>query len=193
MENPPLIPPMETIAMGNSIHEEPTLPFSEIYNLLTDFHQTNGSLSLPLSHPTTLRIIDILTSLQFEELASHRWECQFDALKEYKQNHGNCAVETLTGNSSQEYDGTFREWVALQRECYKAYEEQSANLSASWVTEQQRQDKPHTKSLTTDRYLKLKNVGLTVNKWEKRLLELRQYKGEMGHCDVPIDHPGVSF
>eukprot|EP00804_Cyclotella_cryptica_P001451 CCRYP_003693-RB/>CCRYP_003693-RB protein AED:0.07 eAED:0.07 QI:443/1/1/1/1/1/5/555/509 len=190
MENPPLLPPMEIHAIGASIPEEPSLSFSEIYNLLTAFHQATGSLTLPLSHPTTLRIIDILTALQFEELANHRWECQFAALKEYKQRHGNCVVETLTGNSTHDYDETFTEWVALQRECYRAYEEQSASHAASWPTEQQGLEKLHGKSLTNDRYLKLKNVGLTVNKWEKRLLELRQYQAEVGHCDVPIDHPG---
>ena len=46
--------------------------------------------------------------------------------------------------------------------------------------------------ISKERYLRLKELGLMVNKWEKRLLELQQYKMEMGHVDVPIDHPGVS-
>eukprot|EP00956_Cyclotella_meneghiniana_P045586 scaffold375581_cov96-Cyclotella_meneghiniana.AAC.1 len=44
--------------------------------------------------------------------------------------------------------------------------------------------------ISKERYLRLKELGLMVNKWEKRLLELQQYKMEMGHVDVPIDHPG---
>mmetsp|Transcript_11323 Transcript_11323/g.24134 ORF Transcript_11323/g.24134 Transcript_11323/m.24134 type:complete len:158 (+) Transcript_11323:574-1047(+) len=45
--------------------------------------------------------------------------------------------------------------------------------------------------LTPERFEKLRDVGLTINKWEKRLEELRAYKLAHGHCDVPIDHPGL--
>ena len=56
---------------------------------------------------------------------------------------------------------------------------------------EQVEDGERIPSLSTERYLKLKNVGLTVNKWEKRLMELRRHKMETGHCDVAIDYPGV--
>lgn len=43
--------------------------------------------------------------------------------------------------------------------------------------------------MTAERYEKLKNIGITINRWEKRLVELKSYRAEFGHCDVPIDHP----
>lgn len=187
--NPPAIPPL-----APTENTEATLPFSEIYNLLTHHHQTTGSLNLPPSHPTTLRIIDILSSLQFEKLMDERWESQFGKLKAYKSTHGNCAVETM----SQQEGGTanFSQWIGLQRDCYRGYEEgQSASHS---LGDQASKDplgiRPIEKTgekrpcLSTERYLKLKNVGLTVNKWEKRLVELRQFKADVGHCECAVQY-----
>jgi hypothetical protein len=51
---------------------------------------------------------------------------------------------------------------------------------------------PSPTHLTPMRYARLKNAGVAMNKWEKRLLELRQFYAEKGHCNVPIDYPEVS-
>jgi hypothetical protein len=178
MENPPPFPAAE-----------PTLPFTEIYALLTSFHQSTGSLNIPITHPTTQKIMDLLSSLGMEEIMSDRWETNFKRLRTYKSKQGNCAVETVaesTGNASQDSEiEDLKEWTVLQRECYRNYE------ALGGASLEQRGER--VPSLSMERYLKLKNVGLTVNKWEKRLVELRKFKLERGHCDVPIDHPGVSL
>lgn len=176
MDNPPPFPAAE-----------PTLPFTEIYSLLTSFHQSNGSLNLPLTHPTTQKIMDLLSSLGTEELMSDRWETNFNRLRTYKSKQGNCAIEIVTESTEDSEIEDLKEWTVLQRECYRNYE---ALGGATSLLEQRGERVP---GLSVERYLKLKNVGLTVNKWEKRLLELRQFKLERGHCDVPVDHPGVSF
>ena len=76
----------------------------------------------------------------------------------------------------------------LQRECYRNYERQHPQPQ-----EEQRNDEQRLPNVTTERYFKLKNVGLTVNRWERRWMELKRHKLERGHCDVPIDYPGVSL
>jgi hypothetical protein len=152
---------------------EPTIPFTEIYSLLTTHLHSTGSLNLPPSHPTALQIMDHLTSLCLDRSMAERWDENFHKLRNHKSTHGNCVVEN---------DEDLKEWTALQTECYRNYE------TSSTVHEGERMV-----NLSRERYLKLKNVGLTVNKWERRLMELRQHKLEMGHCDVPIDYPGVGL
>jgi len=61
--------------------------------------------------------------------------------------------------------------VRDQREYYKLYE--------------QNQPSPFSAS----RFQQLQSLGLTINRWEKRLEELRLFKERHGHCDVPLDHP----
>jgi hypothetical protein len=107
-----------------------------------------------------------------------RWESQFGKLKAYKSTHGNCAVETM----SQQEGGTanFSQWIGLQRDCYRGYEEgQSASHS---LGDQASKDplgiRPIEKTgekrpcLSTERYLKLKNVGLT----------------DVGHCECAVQY-----
>ena len=110
-----------------------------------------------------MRIIDSITDTTLESLATKRWEDQLLALTSYKQRYGTCDVPLN--------HPTLGTWAAEQRNQYRAYEQQLPT------------------PLTAERYEKLKNIGITINRWEKRLVELKAYRAEHGHCDVPIDHP----
>eukprot|EP00984_Skeletonema_dohrnii_P009670 scaffold3705_cov107-Skeletonema_dohrnii-CCMP3373.AAC.1 len=125
--------------------------------------ENNGSLAIPSSHPALMRIIDSITDTTLESLANKRWEDQLLALTSYKQRYGTCDVPLN--------HPTLGTWAAEQRNQYRAYEQQLPT------------------PLTAERYEKLKNIGITINRWEKRLVELKAYRAEHGHCDVPIDHP----
>eukprot|EP00574_Skeletonema_japonicum_P006645 CAMPEP_0201713680 /NCGR_PEP_ID=MMETSP0593-20130828/430_1 /ASSEMBLY_ACC=CAM_ASM_000672 /TAXON_ID=267983 /ORGANISM="Skeletonema japonicum, Strain CCMP2506" /LENGTH=508 /DNA_ID=CAMNT_0048202857 /DNA_START=84 /DNA_END=1610 /DNA_ORIENTATION=- len=131
--------------------------------LLSWQSENNGSLAIPSSHPTLVRIMDSITNTTLEALTAKRWEDQLLALTAYKQRYGTCAVPPN--------HPTLGAWTAEQRNQYRAYEQHLPNC------------------LTQERYEKLKNVGITVNRWEKRLVELKAFRAEHGHCDVPIDHP----
>jgi len=110
-----------------------------------------------------MRIIDSITNTGLESLVTKRWEDQLLALSTYKKRFGTCDVPL---NHS-----TLGTWADEQRNQYRAYEQKLPN------------------TLTVERYEKLKNIGITINRWEKRLVELKAYRLEHGHCDVPIDHP----
>jgi hypothetical protein len=45
--------------------------------------------------------------------------------------------------------------------------------------------------LTPERFDRLRYVGVAMNKWEMRLMELKRYYEERGNCEVPIQYPGV--
>ena len=171
-ENPPFVPPTSS---------EPTLPFSRIFHLLASYYQTHNSLDLPLMHPTTQSILSILSSLGIQELLQEQWETNYQQLKQYKFNYGNCTV-TVTSTASQNLE----QWTTMQKECCKNYELKLQQQQYATIMEEKM-----LPMISKERYLKLKELGLMVNKWEKRLLELQQYKMDMGHVDVPIDHSGV--
>mmetsp|Transcript_14493 Transcript_14493/g.23723 ORF Transcript_14493/g.23723 Transcript_14493/m.23723 type:complete len:497 (-) Transcript_14493:67-1557(-) len=130
---------------------------------LQNWQSENNSLAIPSSHPTLMRIVDSITNTSLESLTNKRWEDQLLALKSYKQRYGTCAVPLN--------HPTLGSWTAEQLSQYRAYERQEPT------------------PLTSERYEKLKNIGITINRWEKRLVELKAFRAEHGHCDVPIDHP----
>ena len=181
-ETPPPLTPPPTVA-------EPTIPFSAIYNLLSNFHQNNGTLNLPISHPATLQILDLLTIHNIDTLASRRWDDNYTKLRVVKSRYGD--VESIKDTFADCDIRDLKEWCGVMRGCCREYEMQKKKDSSASNDSGQMLPRRHT-IITTERYLKLKNVGLTFNRWEKRLLELRQFKEEMGHCDVPIDYAGVS-
>lgn len=150
--------------MAEATSATPEINFTGVYTELLSYHtQNNGSLAVPSSHPALSRIADALTSGGIENLLNQRWDEQLAQLRNYKARHGNCNVPPT--------HPTLGKWAADQREYYKLYESQKPS------------------PLTPQRYEQLKNLGLTTNRWEKRLEELRTYKEEHGHTDVPMEHP----
>jgi len=100
-----------------------------------------------------------------------RWNMQYDSIKAYKEEHGNCRVP-----KNYEPNPSLHSWCQSQRSQYK-----NAILSNG---------KP---SLTGERIAKLQLIGfewevaLSTREtlWEARFRELLSFKAEKGHCRVP--------
>ncbi|KAL7540742.1 hypothetical protein ACHAXR_010356 [Thalassiosira sp. AJA248-18] len=142
----------------------PSISFDAIFSELQAWQQqNNGSLSIPTSHPALSRIADALTGEGIENIVDQRWDEQLAQLREYKSENGNCNVPFS--------HPTLGKWVSEQRKYFKLYELRMPN------------------PLTPARFEQLKMLSLTVNLWEKRLEDLKLYKAQNGHCDVPLEYP----
>mmetsp|Transcript_16600 Transcript_16600/g.28517 ORF Transcript_16600/g.28517 Transcript_16600/m.28517 type:complete len:437 (+) Transcript_16600:563-1873(+) len=115
------------------------------------------------------RIMDALTALGIDFLARQRWEDQFSSLQEYKKKHGACDVPAN--------HPTLGKWVGTQREYYKLHEQRMPNPLA----------------FTANRFERLRDLGICRNRWDLRLEELKAFKDEHGHCDVPLDYPRLGI
>lgn len=174
--------------------------FSEVYSLLTKHQQSSNSLVLPLNDPTFNHILDLLTVQGIEKLADRRWEQM--AGKIQNAHTASSSAPAIHRTDEQKEDNTAEvseelKWLELQRASYQKYEELH-KLDLKTVDEDdlvQEDDSSNMppNHLTAERYDRLRNVGVAMNKWELRLLELKRYYEERGDCDVPIQHPGVSF
>jgi hypothetical protein len=160
--------------------------FSEVYSLLTKHQQSSNSLVLPLNDPAFNRILDLLTVQGIERLANKRWEHMARKIQS--------STPTINATNEQSEDDEKEEeaeeseetkWLALQRASYKKYEVEGDN--------DERDDESNRlpNHLTPERFDRLRNVGVAMNKWEMRLMELKRYYEERGDCEVPIQYPGV--
>jgi hypothetical protein len=151
------------------------IDFSQIQTLLTQHQQSNASLVLPPNHPTFHRILDLLTVQGIENLASRRW---------------NSMVQRV---EIHENDEDTQKWLELQRGPYLKYESKHKLLDEGDDDESDDENKDVLPNpIDEERYERLRNTGVAMNKWEKRLMELKRYYEERGNCDVPIDYPKVS-
>ena len=117
-----------------------------------------------------------LTELQVRELdqigftwsidRQHSWEERFKELKSFKQAHGHCNVPAIYPPNP-----ALGRWVANVRHAKKAG------------------------TLTEDKVHRLDALGfcwerepIITSKWKKHLDELKAFKREHGHCNVPRQH-----
>ena len=99
-----------------------------------------------------------------------------------------------TPNVKEGGDEESKEWLQLQRDPYIKYEEMhKLDFNSDDNNEENGKSNNLPNPLSKERFDKLRNAGVAMNKWEQRLNELRQYYEEKGDCDVPVNHPGVSF
>ena len=154
-------------SVQNSDTKINSVSFDDIFKELEAFRQENNSLTIPVTHPSLLQIIDSLTANCIEDLVQKRWDDQMAALTRYKLEHGNSDVPIT--------HPTLGSWVKDQREFYKLH------------------GYPKPNPLTKNRVQRLKDeAGFQCNKptrWDIRFQELNEYKEVHGHCDVPIDYP----
>ncbi|GFH61945.1 hypothetical protein CTEN210_18421 [Chaetoceros tenuissimus] len=91
------------------------------------------------------------------------WNERFEELKQFKDQYGHCTVP--------QRNKALGIWVNNQRTQYKLM----SNGSKSQMTE--------------ERLEKLEDIGFTwtplQNNWDERFEELKQYKDQHGHCNVP--------
>jgi hypothetical protein len=186
---------MSSIFLSDPTIHNSAIDFEELFTLLSRHQQQHNSLTVPLNNPTLHRIIDILTANGIEALAQHRWE------EMIQQVESDVAVSTATQEKGGDISPEGNEWLRLQRGPYRLYQEeiheenQDAEPSTEKDTEKPLDWTKKPNPLNDARYNRLRNLrnaGVVMNKWEERLLELKQFHSEKGHCDVPLDYPGVS-
>lgn len=127
--------------------------FDDLFADLQKFKQENGSLTIPVSHPSFLCIIDNLSSAGFEELLKKRWDSQFAGLKAFKREHGDCLIPAT--------HPTLGRWIMGQRNHFKLHEQRLPS------------------SITKKRFNKMKDVGLDefVNWKETRKTPINEKNG----------------
>merc|ERR1719343_1279824 len=96
------------------------------------------------------------------------WEARFEQLREFKEEHGHC-------NVPPSHPGGLGHWVVRQR----------------------RDGKEGSQCCDAEQAQKLEDLGflwgmagIRSDRWEAWFRQLREFKEEHGHCDVPRQHPG---
>ena len=96
------------------------------------------------------------------------WEEMFDALKRFKDEHGDCNVPLEWPENKQ-----LAKWVNNQREYYRRTNRRPAKFSKDKI----------------DRLEKLGFIWFMESHWEDMLDALRRFKEEHGDCNVPLEWP----
>jgi len=114
--------------------------------------------------------VEICRVHRFRPCHAEQWDIKFEELLEFKVVKGHCCVP----HKYEENMGLAR-WVKRQRYQYKL----------------KLDGKPST---MTDRRVKaLEEAGFVWDAhnaaWEERMVDLRQYLAEKGHCNVPTQYP----
>ena len=95
-----------------------------------------------------------------------KWENKFRELEAYQDEHGDCNVPNRF-----EPNPSLANWVKTQRTHYRLFR------------------KDRTSRMTKERIDKLEVIGFKWDPhrfvWDRRLDELREYRGEHGNCNVP--------
>lgn len=108
-------------------------------------------------------------SIRFRPYQSEAWDDRFDDLLAFRKDYGHCSVPY----ASQQHP-TLARWVKRQRYQYKLYQESKKS------------------TMTVQRVLALESIGFAWDahsaSWEERLRELRAYREENGHCNVPTSY-----
>uniref|UniRef100_A0A7S3P091 Helicase-associated domain-containing protein n=1 Tax=Amphora coffeiformis TaxID=265554 RepID=A0A7S3P091_9STRA len=120
------------------------------------------------------------------------WDAMFERLKAFKTKYGNCLVP----KRSKE-DPKLGTWVDTQRVQYKKMKKKLADQGVPFdeqkpspeeMLEAKAQNKPVVGRLTEDRIRRLNELGFVWSlrdDWMKHYEELKQFKQEHGHCNVP--------
>ncbi|GFH61991.1 hypothetical protein CTEN210_18467 [Chaetoceros tenuissimus] len=98
------------------------------------------------------------------------WNERYEELKEYKVQNGHCNVPNV-----YEPNRALGSWVDAQRQQYR---KMSQGLSSPMT--QEREEK--LESLDFEWVLRSKDT------WNKRLAELKEFKAQYGHCNVPREY-----
>ena len=134
-----------------------------------------------------------------------QWDLQFNRLKEYSEKNGDCLVPKRFKE-----DPRLGTWVDTQRVQFKKmkrkllegkvlkYEGPSETNSVaednqeyeedSLSTDKSASSKPIVGRLTDERIRRLEELGFVWSlrdDWQKHYNELKEYKAEHGHCNVP--------
>lgn len=125
-----------------------------------------------------------------------QWDAMFNRLKGYKDKYGDCLVPKRFKE-----DPKLGTWVDTQRVQYKKMKKKLASEGVVYdgptdadgeISETEGtpavSDKPVVGRLTDDRIRRLENLGFVWSlrdDWHKHFVELKAFKEEHGHCNVP--------
>ncbi|CAJ1936071.1 unnamed protein product [Cylindrotheca closterium] len=108
---------------------------------------------------------------RFRPYQETQWQNQFQKLVQYKLKYGHCSVP-----HSCKDDPILARWVKRQRYQYKKF-----------------CDRNPTSTMTSRRIQGLESLGFVwkshASAWEEKLNELKAFKQQRGHCNVPAHHP----
>lgn len=160
------------------------------YDQLVAYHQRFGNADVPLNWSENKSLatwvinqrrkhrndslkayqVELLNAIDFTWDRQKSWNERFAELEEYKKMHGTCIV-----HSSDEEHRELYVWCCNQRQQYRQLMEHGSS------------------SLTSERVELLESIGflkqsVQQSTWNVRMKELRQYKREHGHTNVPRHH-----
>ncbi len=160
--------------------------WEEMYKALVEYKEEHGDCNVPNQYPTnpelgrwvcnvqrplykrgvlTTEKIKRLEAIDFVwDLKEYQWEEMYQALVDYRKEHGDCNVPHNYANNQQ-----LAHWVANQRVNYRR------------------------RQLPKDKTARLKALGFIWNpreekyeaRWEDMYKELARFHEEHGHCNVP--------
>ncbi|CAJ1954873.1 unnamed protein product [Cylindrotheca closterium] len=150
-------------------------------------------LSSPLATPSTVSVQSSSESCQFEDHYSNDEHHQQDSESE--------STDQFSRYQQSHWEGQYRALVQFRRETghCRVPHKYKANLGlARWVKRQRyqyrlRQEGDLTSTMTDYRLQKLEKVGFIwfshASTWEQRLMELKAFRDENGHCNVSSSYP----
>ena len=186
LDNGALIEP-DTLAPTNTSKRDQN--WRARYNELVAYQQRFGNADVPLNWPENKSLatwvinqrrkyrndslkqyqVDLLNAIDFTWDRQKSWNERFAELEEFKKLHG-----TFIIHSNDEKHKELYVWCCNQRQQYR----QLMELGSS--------------SLTSERVSLLKSIGflgqsasVQKNSWNERLEELKEYKRQYGHTNVP--------
>jgi len=110
-----------------------TVSLEEVFSELQKLNSSlRGLRSVPVSHSSFNNVLDKLDTLGIEEMLKKRWDDQYNVVKSYKEEYGNCCIPTSHPVSS---------WANTQQKQYALYKQRLPTM------------------LTKKRYTKLKDIG----------------------------------
>ena len=132
------------------------------------YHLSDGSAGSGYSKSSTGSSI-ANKKQSFRSYQTALWDQRFNELTAYVQQHGNCLVP-----NDWKWNPSLSKWVKRQRYQYRL-----------------KQEGKHT-TLTSDRQTALERLGFIWDPhkavWEEHFQELRTFKYNHGHCNVPSNY-----
>ena len=111
-----------------------------------------------------------------------RWNQGVRSLKKYIQDNGNCNVP-----ADYPENQPLAKWVLKQRTRYKLRQQgNTRKLTDAQITELE--DIGFVWEVTEQRKTNIQNATKCIEKWKRRIEELKEYKKENGDCRVPVRH-----
>jgi hypothetical protein len=179
------------------VWDVPELSWEKMFEALKEYKRNHGDFNVPLdyvvnnlklriwvynqrvnyrkgklSRDRTKRLNDIV--FVWDTLES-QWEEMFNALKEYKKEHGDY-------NVPNDYVVNYLKlgsWVSHQRTNYRR-----GNLAEDRIKRLE-----DIGFVWTSHFLKMKDQELWEAMWKKKFDTLKEYKNKHGDCNVPVDWP----